>query len=333
MTEFRALRIHNDNGRHRAGIETLDLDDLDDGEVLIRTRYSSINYKDALAGTGRGKILRRFPLIGGIDSCGDVVHSSDPRFREGDQVLVTGCGLSETRNGGYSEWLRVPAALVVPLPGELGPFEAMTLGTAGFTAALALHRMEQNGQAPDMGPIVITGASGGVGSLAVDIFSGRGYEVIAVSGKAGKEEWLRTLGAARVIGYDELAPGAHPLEKGRWGGAVDTLGGEILAGLTRSTKPWGSIAAIGLARGMELNTTVMPFIIRGVSLLGINSAGCPSELRAKLWQRLATDLRLHHPEEVVNRVVPLEDLEGMFEEMLAGRSWGRNLVCTNPTDS
>ena len=329
MNKFRAFRIHNDNGQHRAGIEMLDLDDLDDGEVLIRTRYSSINYKDALAGTGRGKILRRFPLIGGIDSCGDVVQSSNPRFKEGDQVLVTGCGLSETRNGGFAEWLRMPSAWVVPLPEGLGPFEAMALGTAGFTAALALHRMEQNGQTPELGPIVITGASGGVGCLAVDIFSHRGYEVIAVSGKADRQELLQTLGAAKVIGYEELVLGEHPLEKGQWGGAVDTLGGDILAGITRSIKPWGNIASIGLTTGIELSTTVMPFIIRGISLLGINSADCPYELRVALWQRLATDLRLKHLEEVVNRVIPLEDLDKVFEEMLAGRSWGRNLVYTN----
>ena len=332
MTSFHAYRIHNDNGQHRAGIEPLGLDDLGDGDTLIQTRYSSINYKDALAGTGRGKILRRFPLIGGIDACGDIIQSDDTSLAVGDLALVTGCGLSETRNGGYSEWLRVPANIVVPLPAELGPFEAMAIGTAGFTAALALHRMEQNGQTPDMGPIVITGASGGVGCLAIDIFSRRGYEVVAVSGKTAQWEFLQSLGAAKVIGREELPQGKQPLEKALWGGAVDTAGGEMLSGIIRSTQPWGSIASIGLAAGMELSTTVMPFILRGISLLGIDSATCPYDLRCKLWQRLATDLKPRHLEEIVTQVINMEDLDRVFEELLAGRTTGRTLVATQRRD-
>jgi len=332
MTSFHAYQIHNENGQHRAGIEQLGLDDIGDGDLLIQTRYSSINYKDALAGTGRGKILRRFPLIGGIDSCGDIVQSNDANFAVSDQVLVTGCGLSETRNGGYSEWLRIPANIAVPLPAGLGPFEAMAIGTAGFTAALALHRMEQNGQTPDMGPIVITGASGGVGCLAIDIFSRRGYEVVAVSNKKAQWEFLQSLGAARVINREALLQGKQPLEKALCGGAVDTAGGEMLSRIIASTQPWGSIASIGLAAGMEFSSTVMPFILRGVSLLGIDSATCPYDLRCRLWQRLATDLKPHHLEEIVTQVITLEDLDRVFEELLAGRTSGRTLVTTGSRD-
>lgn len=329
MTRFRAYRIHNDNDQHRAGLEQVELDNLSEGDTLIQTRYSSVNYKDALAGTGRGKILRRFPLVGGIDACGDISHSADPRFSTGDQVLVTGCGLSESRDGGYAEWLRVPAEVVVPLPEGLGPFEAMAIGTAGFTTALALHRMEQNGQKPDMGPIIITGASGGVGCLAIDIFTRQGYEVVAVSGKKAQWDFLKSLGASEVISREEaLSQGGHPLEKGRWGGAVDTAGGAMLASLLRTTLPWGSIASIGLAAGMEFSTTVMPFILRGISLLGIDSANCPYDLRCSLWQRLATDLKPRHLEEIVTQVVGLEELDRVFEDQLAGRLRGRTLVET-----
>lgn len=331
MSEYRAFRIHNDNGRHRAGIEALPLQPPAKGEVLIRTRFSSVNFKDALAGTGRGKILRSFPLTGGIDSAGEVAQSADPRFKEGDQVLVTGCGLSETCDGGYAEWLRVAADAVVPLPAGLGPFEAMAIGTAGFAAALALHRMEQNGQRPDQGAILITGASGGVGTLATDIFSHRGYAVTAVTGKQAQRAFLRSLGAAQIIGRDELALGERPLEQARWAGAVDTVGGEVLAGLTRHIQPWGNIASIGLAAGAELHTSVMPFIIRGISLLGINSAGCPYPLRRQLWQRLGAELKPPHLEEIVDRVIRMEELPKVFEEMLAGRGHGRTVVMTAET--
>jgi len=328
MATFKAFRIHSENNQHQAGIEQLDLDALPTEGVLVHTQYSSINYKDALAGTGRGKILRRSPLIGGIDSCGEVARSDDPRFKEGDQVLVTGCGLSEIYNGGYAEWLHAPPESVIPLPPQLTSLDAMTIGTAGFTAALALHRMEQNGQTPDLGPLLITGASGGVGNLAVDLFSHQGYSVSAATGKADQHDYLKSLGAAEVIARSALSLGQQALEKGVWGGAVDTVGGDTLAGITRTLRPWGSVASIGMAAGIELNTTVMPFIIRGASILGISSANCPYELRKTIWQRLATDLKPQHLDRIINRIISLNELSEAFEAMIDGKTTGRTVVKT-----
>ncbi len=326
MTDYRAFRIHEENGVHRAGIETLPLQAPAAGEVQIRVRYSSVNYKDALAGAGKGRILRRFPLTGGIDAAGEVAESRDARFEAGDAVLVTGYELSQTHDGGYAEYLTVPGDWVVPLPNGLGPFEAMAIGTAGFTAALALHRLEANGQRPDIGPLLITGASGGVGSLAVDIFSGRGYAITAMTGKTDRHEFLKALGAAEIIGRGELPEGERPLEKAVWGGAVDNVGGPVLATLTRTVHPWGSIAAVGLTAGVDLHTTVMPFILRGIGLLGINSAGCPQPLRGELWHRLASDLRPRHLEQIVSEVVRLEEVPAMFGRMLRGETSGRVVV-------
>ena len=326
MKNFRAFRIHNEDGRIRSGIEALNLDDLSPGEVVIRAAYSSINFKDALAATGKGRILRRFPLVGGIDVSGVVDASSDERFAVGDEVLVTGCGLSEQRDGGFAEYVRVPADITVPLPVGLTLYEAMALGTAGFTAGLALLRMEENGQRPDMGPILVSGASGGVGSLAIDVFAGRGYRVTAVSGKKDARKYLKTLGASQVIAPRDLEMGKRPLEKARWGGAVDTVGGEMLAWLTRTVEPWGNIASIGLAGGSELETTVMPFILRGVSLLGVSSANCPYELRRRTWERLAGELHPGHLDTIVTDLVTLEQMPAIFERMLEGGLTGRTVV-------
>ncbi len=326
MSHYKAFRIRKDNQVHSAGIETLEQLPPEPGEVSIRVRYSSVNYKDALAGTGKGQILRHFPLTGGIDAAGEVIESNDRRYQPGDQVIVTGYELSASHDGGYAEYLKVDADWVVPLPDGLSLKEAMTLGTAGFTAALALHRMEVNGQRPDMGPILVTGASGGVGSFAVNIFDGEGYEVTASSGKQDQVAYLEHLGAQEVIPRDKAKSGHHALERGKWGGAVDNVGGETLAGLTRTVKPWGNIASIGLAGGHELNTTVMPFILRGVSLLGINSSGCPHEIRAEIWQRLATDLKPRQLDEILTRTVNLEGLPEVFEAMLSGQILGRVLV-------
>lgn len=323
---FRAFRIHSSEGEHRAGIESVVLEDLSPGEVVIRAAYSSVNYKDALAGTGSGQILRHYPLTGGIDSAGTVIESSDPRFKPGDEVLVTGCGLSETRDGGYSEYVRLEADWAVPLPGALSLREAMALGTAGFTAALALWRMEKNGQSPACGPIAITGATGGVGMLGVDIFAAAGYSVHAVSGKENRFDFLRHLGADECLHRQDLAFGERPLESSRFGGALDNVGGDMLAGLTRVTAPWGNIASCGLVGGIELNTTVMPFIIRGVSLLGINSAGCPYDLRLDLWERLAGPWRPPHLGDIVTGDVDLDELPQVFQRMLAGDSFGRTIV-------
>ncbi|MCU7904505.1 MAG: oxidoreductase [Candidatus Thiodiazotropha sp. (ex Epidulcina cf. delphinae)] len=326
MTSYRAFRIHRDNAQHSAGIEELELSPPEKGELLIRVQYSSINYKDALAGTGKARILRHFPLTGGIDACGEVAESNDRRFKPGDLVIVTGYALSATADGGYAEYLKIPADWAVPLPDGLSASQSMALGTAGFTAALALYRMEINGQRPDMGPILVTGATGGVGCFAVNIFDGEGYEVTAATGKTDQHGYLEHLGAREVIDREEATTYHHTLERGRWGGAVDNVGGEMLAGITRKIKPWGNIAAIGLAGGHELNTTVMPFILRGVSLLGINSAGCPHGIRHEIWQRLATDLKPRHLDDIVSQTVPLEQLPEVFEQMLAGRMLGRTVV-------
>lgn len=326
MDTFRAFRIHNDDGNLRVGIERITLEDLAAGNVVIRTAWSAVNYKDALAGTGKGKILRRFPLVGGIDAAGIVVSSARADLREGDQVLVTGCGLSEVHDGGYAEYLRVPGDWVVPLPAGLDLRQAMALGTAGFTAGLAIQRLEDNHQDPAAGPVVVTGASGGVGSFAVDLLSGLGYEVVAVTGKPQATAYLRDLGASHVVSRQELELRGRPLETAQWGGAIDNAGGEMLAWLTRSVRPWGNIVSIGMAGGTALHTTVMPFILRGVALLGVTSANCPMPLRRRIWQRLATDLRPRALESVVHAEIDLDGLPAAFEDVLAGKTVGRTLV-------
>ncbi|MCU0835212.1 MAG: oxidoreductase [Chromatiaceae bacterium] len=326
MSSYHAFRIHRNEQGHRAGVEALPLTPSEPGEVLIRVAYSSVNYKDALAGTGRAPIVRSFPRVGGIDAAGVVAESRDARFREGDRVLVTGWGLSVDHDGGYAEYLRAPADWVLPLPAGLDAESAMTLGTAGFTAALAVHRMQANGQCPALGPVLVTGASGGVGSIAVNLLHHLGYQVAALSGKPALADWLRELGADEVLARDALPGGDRPLERALWGGAIDNVGGEVLARITRTLRPWGSIAAVGLAGGSELHTTVMPFILRGVSLLGINSADAPRPLRGKLWDLLAGDWRPPALAQIRSERVGLDALPGVFERMLAGQTHGRVLV-------
>ncbi|ALN62044.1 putative quinone oxidoreductase YhfP [Lysobacter antibioticus] len=322
---FDAFRIHNDASGYRSGIESVCLDDLAPGEVVIKTAYSSINFKDALAGTGEGKILRRFPLVGGIDVAGHVVASSDPAFKEGDAVLVTGCGLSEVRDGGYGQYARLQAQWTIPLPAGLSLRESMILGTAGFTAALALHRMLDNRQTPAQGPLAVTGATGGVGSLALDIFSRAGFEVHAISGKPEQGDYLRSIGAHEVLGRDALQT-ARPMESARFGGGLDNVGGPMLASLLAQTAPYGNVATAGLAASHELATTVMPFIIRGVSLLGIASAGTARSIRDEIWQRLGSDWKPAHLDRICTREVGLAELPQVFPGMLAGGSVGRTLV-------
>jgi NADPH2:quinone reductase len=326
MQTFRACRVHATGEVVTARLEELVLDDLAAGEVVIDAHYSSVNYKDALAATGRGRIMRRFPLVAGVDVAGLVAQSQDSRFKPGAAVLVTGCGLGESHDGGFSEVVRVPADWVVPLPEGLTLFDAMALGTAGFTAALAVDRLEQNGQCPDLGPVVVTGATGGVGSVSIDLLSGRGYEVVALTGKPAAGEYLRKLGADRILDRQTLAADARPLESAQWGGAVDNVGGAVLAWLLRTTRPWGSIASIGMAGGVELQTSVMPFILRGVSVLGITSANCPMSRRLKVWQRLVTDLRPRNLDAIVAGTVSLDELPGVFERLLAGNHRGRYVV-------
>lgn len=326
MTHFSAFRIHNDDAGYRAGIESMDAGALSPGEVLVKVAYSSVNYKDALAGTGKGRILRTYPLNGGIDVAGHVVASTDSAFREGDAVLCTGSGLSETRDGGYGEYVRLDAHWTIPLPPGLSLRESMILGTAGFTAALALLRMQDNRQTPALGPIAVTGASGGVGMLAIDIFSRAGYDVQAISGKADHFDFLRNLGASECIDRHQLAFSGKPMDSVRFGGALDNVGGAMLSGLLPLISPYGNVAICGNAGGVAFDSTVMPFIIRGTSLLGIASAGTARDIRERIWQQLASDWKPRHLDRIATREVGLDELPGIFARMLAGDSFGRTLV-------
>ena len=329
MTPFRAFRIHNDDGGYRAGLETITADVLSPGEVLIKVAYSSVNYKDALAGTGKGRILRRYPLNGGIDVAGRVVSSTDPAFKEGDAVLCTGSGLSETRDGGYAEYARLDARWTIALPPGLDLRESMIIGTAGFTAALAVLRMQDNRQTPALGPIAVTGASGGVGQLAIDIFSRAGYTVHAISGKTGHFDALRELGASEGLDRHQLAFSGKPMDSARFGGALDNVGGSMLAGLLPQVSPYGNVAICGNAGGIAFDSTVMPFIIRGVSLLGVASAGTARDIREEIWQHLASDWKPRWLERIATAEVGLDKLPDVFERMLAGDSFGRTLVCVD----
>lgn len=322
---FPAFRIHGDAAGHRSGIEAIALDALSPGEIVLKTAYSSVNYKDALAGTGEGRILRRFPLVGGIDVAGHVVQSRDPAFKEGDAVLCTGSGLSETRDGGYAAYARLESQWAIPLPAGLDLRESMILGTAGFTAGLALLRMQDNRQSPDLGPLAVTGASGGVGSLAIAVFSRAGYAVHAISGKADQADWLRSLGATGVLGREALSS-TKPMDSARFGGGLDNVGGAMLHALLAHTAPYGNVATAGLAATHDLVTTVMPFIIRGVSLLGVASAGTARDLRDEVWRRLSSDWKPARLGDIATREVGLEGLPAVFADMLAGASRGRTLV-------
>jgi NADPH2:quinone reductase len=326
MDRFKAFRIRQQQGGSAGAIEDLSVTDLSPGEVVIRVSYSGINYKDALAGTGAGRILRTFPLNGGVDLAGTVESSTHPDFTPGQAVLVTGCGLSETRDGGYAQFARVPAEAVVAMPPGLDARSAMAIGTAGFAAALAIVRMETNGQVPSAGPIVVTGATGGVGSLAIDMLTAAGYAAVAVSGKTDAAEYLRALGAVEVIDRHALPAGDAPLESARWGGAIDNVGGAVLAYLLRSTRDRGNVAAVGLAASAQLSTSVMPFILRGVSLIGINSAATPRPMRLAVWARIASDLRPRHLDRIVRETIGLADLPAAFRDYLEGRVIGRTLV-------
>lgn len=323
---FRAFRIHDDSDGYRSGLEKVSLEDLSEGDVVIKVAYSSINYKDALAATGKGKILRRYPLCGGIDVAGTVVASEASDFAEGDEVLVTGTGLSEVRDGGYAEYQRLDSKSIVPVPEGLSLRDTMALGTAGFTAALSLFRMEALGQTPEQGPIVVTGASGGVGSMAINILSRAGYEVHAITGKVKEFDYLESLGASQCISRHDLHWGQKPLESTRWAGAIDNVGGEMLSGLTRTIQGYGNIASCGMAGGINVQTTVMPFIIRGASLIGISSANCPYEIRVLIWKKLANEWNPEKLDEIASEEVGLDEMGDSFETMLAGESLGRTVV-------
>ena len=326
MAKFKAYRIYSEDGKVQARLVDATLDELDPGEVVFKTAFSSVNYKDALAATGTGKIIRRFPCIGGVDASGTVVSSTDPGIKQGDRVICTSFDLGVAHDGGYSEYVRVPAAWVVPLPAGLTLFEAMALGTAGFTAALAVERMEHDGLKPANGSVVVTGATGGVGSIAIDILSGAGYNVVALTGKESESEYLKRLGAKEVILRSSLELARiKPLDKATWAGAVDNLGGDVLAWLASTMQIGGTLAAIGLAASHTLNTTVMPFILRGVSLLGIDSVNTQMALRRTVWQRLASDLKPRHLNDMCTTVT-LEQLPVVFETILKAQARGRTVV-------
>ena len=330
MREFRAFRVFSDNNETIGRVESLNIDDLSQGEVLIKSAYSSVNYKDALAGTGVLKLTNKLPMAIGINVSGNVVSSSNDRFKEGDAVLVTGYEFGVGHDGGFSEYCRVPSEWVVPLPNKMSLFDAMAIGTAGFTVALCVQRLEENNQTADLGQFVVTGASGGVGNFAIDIMSSLGYEVVAVTGKVDSHESLKTLGAKQILDRNKIQSDGPPLEKGQWGGGIDNVGGDVLAWLTRTTKPYGNIASVGLAGGSHFNTTVMPFILRGVSVLGINAPACTMPIRTHLWDRLISDLAPNHLDKIVTNIVKLEDLSSVFEDMLSGKTVGRTVVSISP---
>lgn len=326
MQTFKAYRIHEIEKKTAARFEDLSVDQLDPGEVVVRVAYSSVNYKDALAATGAGRIIRRFPCIGGIDLSGTVVESADARFTKGDPVIATSYDLGVSHDGGYAEYARVPADWVVAMPKGMNLLDAMALGTAGYTAALGIMRMEQNGLEPANGPVVVSGATGGVGSIAIDILARLGYEVTALTGKSAESDYLKRLGAKEVLLRSSLDfAKIKPLDKATWAGAVDNLGGDVLSWMLSTMKPSGVVASIGLAAGMELKSTVAPFILRGASLLGIDSGYTPMALRREVWRRLASDMRPPHLGEMT-RTIPFEQLPGAFAGFLEGRARGRLVV-------
>ena len=329
MEKFKAFKITEVDKKVQAGFTEFTLDQLDPGEVVVRVAYSDVNYKDALAATGKGRILLRPECIGGIDFSGTVVSSSDARFAKGDAVLATGFDIGVKHHGGYAEYARVPADWLVKAPQGLTLWEAMAFGTAGFTAGLAVVRMEQNGLRPENGPVIVDGATGGVGSIAVDALARLGYKVTALTGKAGEVDYLKKIGASEVKLRSELdLSKIRPLDKATWAGAVDNLGGEALAWMASTMKVGGCIASIGLAAGTALNTTVLPFILRGVSLLGVDSVNCPMPVRQEVWRRLAGDMRPAHLKEIT-RTIPFAELPSVFDKFIGAQIRGRVVVDLN----
>ena len=327
---FKAYLINQEEGKVVSRFVDMDESQLDPGEVSIAVTHSSINYKDALAATGAGRIIRRFPCVGGVDLAGRVVASTDSRFKPGDEVLATSYDIGVAHHGGYAEMARLPADWVVRLPAGLSLHDAMALGTAGFTAALAVVRMEHDGLMPDKGPVVVSGATGGVGSIAIEILAKRGYHVVALTGKESESDYLKGLGASEVMLRQSLdLTKIKPLGKETWAGAVDNLGGDVLAWMASTMKVGGALASIGLAASFSLNTTVMPFILRGVSLLGIDSVNCPMAQRTEVWRHLATDM---HPADLASgsaqmiRDISFADLPAAFEDYIQGRVKGRVVV-------
>ena len=325
MEKFRAYRIFEENGKSRGRLGEMTLDELDAGEVVIRTAYSSVNFKDALTGTGAGKVVRRFPCVGGIDGCGTVVSSSDSRFKAGDEVICTSYDLGVAHDGGFAGMMRVRADWVVPLPRGLSLFEAMAIGTAGYTSALAIHLLEHNGMTPGGGKVVVNGATGGCASIAISTLARLGYKVTAVTGKSAEHDYLKSIGASEVLGREALPAGTRPLEKSVWAAGFDSVGGDQLSAMIRSMQQHGVIGSFGNAGGIELHTTVLPFILRGVRLIGVDSAATPMPLRQTVWTRLAGDLKPPQIKEIANTIT-LDDLPAAFEKMLKQQTRGRTVV-------
>ena len=322
------LVTKNEHGEVTRALTELPREDLPPGDVLIRVRYSSLNYKDALAAQGHPGVAARLPHIPGIDAAGVVAESTHTSIAAGDEVLVTGYDLGAAHWGGWSEYIRVPGDWVVPLPPGLSLLDAMTLGTAGFTAAQCVQSLKHHGVMPDEGPVVVTGATGGVGSIAVTLLGHLGYQVTAISGKQDRIEWLRQLGANEILGREAVDDtSTKPLLPARWQGAVDTVGGNTLATMLRSLKHRGCVAACGLVAGADLPLTVYPFILRGATLDGIDSAQCPRASRERIWELLSGDWRLPHLDRI-RTLISFEELEHNINEILAGRNVGRIVLDT-----
>jgi acrylyl-CoA reductase (NADPH) len=326
-TTFRAFVVNKTEDGFTADFKELSQSDLPPGEVLIKVAYSSVNYKDGLACIPEGRIVRSYPFVPGIDLAGSVAESSDSRFKSGDEVIATSYDLGVSHFGGYSEYARVKADWIVSLPTGLTLKEAMTLGTAGFTAALAIHQLEKNGLKPQNGPVLVTGATGGVSSIGINILSSLDYTVAASTGKSSEHGYLRELGASEIISREETsAESNRSVEKERWAASLDSVGGNTLAYLIRTTKYGGSIAAFGNTGGPNLNTTVFPFILRAINLLGIESANCPMELRYQLWQRLASNYKPRHLLELISHEMPFEELPKALAKILKGGIRGRSII-------
>jgi putative YhdH/YhfP family quinone oxidoreductase len=331
MTEvpqrFRALVAEQEGDDVRRALRDLAADELPEGDVTVRVGWSSVNYKDALAVSPKGRVARGYPLVPGIDLAGEVIIGDGADVKPGDQVIVHGHELGVAHHGGFAEVARVPGAWVVPLPDGLSPRDAMALGTAGFTAALSVVRLEEHGLSPGDGPVLVLGATGGVGSTALAILAGRGYEVHASTGKADEAEFLRGLGASEILSREETsAESKRPMEKQRWAGVVDPVGGAALAYALRTLRYGGAVASSGLTGGTDLQTTVFPFILRGVSLLGVDSVDTPMDVRRRVWDRLAGDLRPRGLEDQITREIALEDVDPLLDEVLAGKARGRTVV-------
>ncbi|BBB27260.1 acrylyl-CoA reductase (NADPH) [Amphritea japonica] len=325
---FNALVLEQEEGKTLAAIKQLELSDLPDEDVLIEVTYSSLNYKDGLAVTGTGKIVHSFPMVPGIDLAGVVKESRDPGFQPGDEVIMTGWSVGERYWGGYSQYARMKPEWLVKMPQGMDAAKAMSIGTAGLTAMLCVMALEEGGITPDKGTVVVTGAAGGVGSVAVAILSKLGYNVAAVTGRESTHEYLRGLGATELLSREEMAEKARPLEKQRWAGAIDTVGDTILARLLAETDYRGVVAACGLAGGYKLPSTVMPFILRNVRLQGVDSVLCPADIRSAAWSRLLTDLPANALGEISN-VIGLSELPQAAADIVAGKVQGRTLVDPN----